>query len=154
MDTIRYLYISALVILLSASQIPAKGVGSVLKPVAEKRVALRAAIEDLMATFGQQYPRGREYLARLAELEKAGAGASQAEFAALQREALLANPLMRFDKLLLVRREDKGNLGLTPNWGGKTDIAKAGYDNEIAILSPVRPDGALTTLYRPAAREY
>ena len=53
-----------------------------------------------------------------------------------------------------MRREEKGDLGLTPNWGGKTDIAKVGYDNEIVILSPVSPDGTLTTLYRTADREF
>ncbi|MFV2070415.1 MAG: hypothetical protein ACC645_25905, partial [Pirellulales bacterium] len=30
--------------------------------------SLRLAIEDLIATFGQQYPQGREYLARLEPL--------------------------------------------------------------------------------------
>ena len=119
--------------------------------------SLRLAIEDLNAAFGPRYPRAGEYLARLAALEKRGAGddpAGRAELAALQREALLANPLLGFDKLLLVRREDKGDLGLTPNWGGKTDIGKTGYDNEIMILSPVSPDGNLTTVYRPADREF
>ena len=119
--------------------------------------SLRLAIEDLNAAFGPRYPRAGEYLARLAALEKRGAGddpAGRAELAALQREALLANPLLGFDKLLLVRREDKGDLGLTPNWGGKTDIGKTGYDNEIVILSPVSPDGNLTTVYRPADREF
>lgn len=119
--------------------------------------SLRLAIEDLIATFGPRYPQGGEYLARLAALEKSGVGdnpAGLAELAGLQREALLANPLLQFDKLLLVRREDKGDLGLTPNWGGKTDIRKTGYDNEIVVLSSVRPNGTLTTLYRPADREF
>ncbi|MFH1269126.1 MAG: hypothetical protein ABIK89_25645, partial [Planctomycetota bacterium] len=116
--------------------------------------ALRLAIEDLIATFGPGYPKGYEYLARLEVLEKNGAEGDLAEFTALKREALLANPLLRFDKLLLVRREEKGDLGLTPNWGGKVDIAKTGYDNEIVILSPVTPEGTLTTLYRPTDHEF
>ncbi len=115
--------------------------------------SLRLAIEDLIATFGGRYREGREYLRRLEDLKKGGAADAPAKFAALQRDALLANPLLGFDKLLLVRRAD-GNLGMTPNWGGKTDIAKAGYDNEIVVLSPVSPDGALRTVYRPAAGEF
>lgn len=115
--------------------------------------SLRMAIEDLIATLGPQYPNGRVFLRRLEEIEKIGGADSQPRFAALQREALLANPLLKFDKLLLVRRAES-NLGLTPNWGGKTDIPKTGYDNEIVVLSPVSPDGSLTTLYRPADREF
>jgi formylglycine-generating enzyme required for sulfatase activity/cytochrome c553 len=115
--------------------------------------SLRLAIEDLIETFGQRYPQGREYLARLESLEQGSGSGDLTELTALGREALLANPLLSFDKLLLVRREEKGDLGLTPNWGGKIDIAKTGYDNEIAVLSPVSPDGALTTLYRPSNQE-
>jgi len=116
--------------------------------------ALRLAIEDLIATFGPRYTKGREYLARLEALEKSGVEGDLTALAALKREALLANPLLRFDKLLLVRREEKGDLGLTPNWGGKIDIAKTGYDNEIVVLSPVGPEGTLTTVYRPANHEF
>ena len=111
--------------------------------------ALRLAIEDLIATFGDRYPKGREYLARLEALQRSGLGGDRPEFGALRREALLANPLLSFERLLLVRRKDQGDLGLTPNWGGKIDIGKTGYDNEIVILSPVSPDGTLTTVYRP-----
>jgi formylglycine-generating enzyme required for sulfatase activity len=151
--------------------VPLAALGTPLVPAAESPVgapsatraasgnlkSLRLAIEDLTAAFGSRYPRGGEYLARLAALEQRVGGndpAGLAEFAALHREALLANPLLQFDKLLLVRREDKGDLGLTPNWGGKTDIGKTGYDNELMILSPVGPDGNLATVYRPAGREF
>ncbi len=77
-------------------------------------IALRRAIEDLMATYGSQYPGGREFLDRLdkfedgllAQLGKADpAPMMQAkEYQDLCREALLANPLMKFEKLLVVRR--------------------------------------------------
>ncbi len=59
--------------------------------------ALRLAIEDLIATFGQGYPRGREYLARLGRVDAAG-------FAQLQREALVDNPLVSGQPLLFVVR--------------------------------------------------
>lgn len=62
---------------------------------------LRAAIEDLTATFKDHYPHGREYLARLDRIDEqlktaAGPQAEQlrAEREALRREALVANPLV------------------------------------------------------------
>ncbi|MBC8372201.1 MAG: hypothetical protein H8E53_01295, partial [Planctomycetes bacterium] len=65
--------------------------------------SLRMAIKDLTATHGAKYPKGKAFLARLDALEpqlKEGKGAEG--FEALRREALLANPLLDFDKLLLV----------------------------------------------------
>ena len=40
-------------------------------------------------------------------------------------------------------------LGLPLNFASNSSLDPAGYDNEIAVLSPVRPGGKLTTLYRP-----
>jgi formylglycine-generating enzyme required for sulfatase activity len=120
---------------------------------------LRRAIVDLMETHGSKYPGGQEYLDRLARVEKArdtiiadggsdteGVVRLAADITALKREALLANPLLDFDRLLLIKR--RGNLGLPQNWQGNC-VLRGGFDNEIAVLSPVRPDGTLTTLYRP-----
>jgi len=79
-------------------------------------------------------------------------------FGALQREALLANPLLNFDRLLLIKRRSqtvdakgkaKEDLGLPQNWQGNC-VLRRNYENEIAVLSPVRPDGKLTTLFKPA----
>ena len=82
--------------------------------------AMRLAIQDLMQSFPDRYPQGAEYLKRLDEFEKrwpqiqAGAavrdGAAQGELdklLAFQREALLANPLLDFERLLVVRRAVK-----------------------------------------------
>ncbi len=118
--------------------------------------SLELAVSDLIATFAERYPRGPEYLKRLTELkrshDKAGdelpAGAIARRFAALRDEALLDNPLLRFDRLLLVDR-GAGNLGLPANWEGNSSLGAAGFDNRICFLSPVRPEGELTTLYRP-----
>ncbi|NQU25110.1 MAG: hypothetical protein HQ567_27810, partial [Candidatus Nealsonbacteria bacterium] len=120
---------------------------------------LRRAITDLTESFGSRYPQGPQYLARLTNLEKLrnaallkGVGDLKAlvrvgdEFQALRTEALLANPLLDFDKLMLIKR--RGNLGLPQNWQGNC-VMRGGFDNEIAVLSPARPDGELTTLYRP-----
>jgi len=125
---------------------------------------LRRAINDLMETFGNRYPKGKVYLDRLAQIEKTrdvaltqgAAGADKLlqatdEFEALRNEALLANPLLDFDNLLVIRR--RGNLGLPQNWQGNC-VMKGSYDNEIAVLSPVRPDGALTTVYRPENKSF
>ena len=53
--------------------------------------ALREAIVFLQATYGSRYPRGAEFLDRLASLEKEPDATA---LAALQREALIANPLV------------------------------------------------------------
>jgi len=72
---------------------------------------LQAAIEDLQATFGGRYPGGPRYLARLGRLRREAQAASdrqaeelQAEFDALKREALIANPLVSGQPILFVVR--------------------------------------------------
>lgn len=73
--------------------------------------ALRQAITDLQRSFGERYPRGQEFLARLAAIEhrlSAATGADQeaarADFLRLQREALVANPLVSGQPILFVVR--------------------------------------------------
>jgi len=113
--------------------------------------ALRLAIEDLTKSFPRTYP--RKYLKRVKEIEKALNGADDETIRAMvtdlidfRCEALLANPLLDFDKLILVKRH--GDPGMPQNWVG--NCAKRGpFNNEIAVLSPVSPGGKLTTLYRP-----
>ncbi|MBM4039250.1 MAG: hypothetical protein FJ290_12120 [Planctomycetes bacterium] len=161
--------------------------------------ALRAAIEDLADTYPAKYTRGKEFLTRLEALEKAIVGIAETkgdpsaslrtgpaavkkladvgdEIAKLRTEALLTcNPLIDFDKLLVVKRSAR-NLGLPQNWVTNADIAKTGYDNEIAVLTlPKAPSpqpspqgrggerppeggttngGQLTTLYKPPKGEF
>jgi formylglycine-generating enzyme required for sulfatase activity len=127
--------------------------------------AVRLAVDDLIATHGARYPRGVEYRARLLALEGAVAAAKAACVAAddaallallgpvsryqeIRDEALLANPLLDAGQLMLVRRSS-GKLGLPANWQGNSSISATGYDNAIVVLSPVRPTGTLTTLYKP-----
>ncbi len=121
--------------------------------------ALRLAIEDLARAYPQRYAKGAEFLQRLEALAASAQAAPADErprkvFADLQREALVtANPLLDFDRLLLIRRADPGGadgqgLGLPQNWQGNSAI-RGNFDNEIAVLSPVRPDGQLTALFRP-----
>ena len=100
--------------------------------------ALRRGIKDLAKNSPNQYPRATEFLNRLGELEKAAA-ANPADpklaedFRKLRAEALLANPLLDFNKLLLVKRREN-KLGLAQNWQGNCALPKEGYDNQIALL--------------------
>jgi len=111
--------------------------------------ALRMAIEDLIESYTVEYPRGKEYLARADEIEKLPAGQQRDdELRQLKRVALLDNPLLKFRKLLLVRRKT-GRQGLPCNWQGNESLPRTGYDNEIAVLSLDRPDGELQTVFRP-----
>jgi formylglycine-generating enzyme required for sulfatase activity len=114
--------------------------------------AVRRAIEDLIATFGERYPNGRRYLSRLGVLEKSAAGTDAAEqLRALRDEALLANPLLDFDRLLLVRRRKHDGMFVN---GSARWYPRSGFEDQIAVLSPVRPGGKLTTLYRPAGPSF
>ena len=136
-------------------------------PTDVKIDALRMAINDLMTTFDDKYPNGPAYLERLGKLEEAGEKLKQQEnegaqdleaarkklvddLVALRKEALLANPLMNFDRLLLVTRGNKSpSLGLPRNWQSNCSLPKSGFDDRIAVLSPVRPEGEITTLHKP-----
>ena len=120
---------------------------------AEQLQSLRLAITDLTATFGARYPQGQAFAGRLAELERrlAESGpnpAWAADLTKLQSDALLANPLLDFEKLLLIQR-DAANLGLPQNWEGNSSLPHAGFNNQLAVLSPVRPEGELRPLFRP-----
>lgn len=133
--------------------------------------ALRAAIADLADSYPEKYTRGKEFIQRLDALEGAVVEVAEGskksdpesakrltdigeEIAKLRTEALIVhNPLFDFDKLLVVKRSNR-NLGLPQNWVTNADIAKTGYDNEIAVISPVRPNAPLTTLYKPPKGEF
>ena len=111
--------------------------------------SLRLAIDDLIATFGEKYPLGDKYLKRLDKLEtqaKTDVSDVQPKLDALANEALLANPLLNFDKLIVRKSAD---VSTPANWQGNTSLRSKHFDNEISTLSPVNPNGTLTTLYRP-----
>lgn len=136
----------------SAKRAASSGAGRAeMNPVtAETFDHLRDAIDDLIETFGDGYPQGptyRERLERLIRRHKAGQSVAE-EFRQLQREALLANPLIDFDKMLVLKRR-RGQLGLPTNHQCNSALNQRGYDNELAILSPIRGERTLRTLYRP-----
>ncbi|MCB1127720.1 MAG: formylglycine-generating enzyme family protein, partial [Verrucomicrobiae bacterium] len=70
------------------------------------------------------------------------------EFEALKDEALLANPLLGFDRLLMIRRR-ADRMGLPNNFNGNPDIAPTGYGNTLVVLSPVRQGGEVATIFKP-----
>ncbi|MEW6357444.1 MAG: SUMF1/EgtB/PvdO family nonheme iron enzyme [Planctomycetota bacterium] len=138
----------------------------------KKVESLRLAVNDQGETFGDRYPKAT-LMKRVMGLQSRGdlilADALAAGDSALKgvlafrdeigpaaREILLTNPLLDFDRLLIVKRS-AGNLGLPANWQGNCSLQKTGYDNEIGVLFALRPDLAKaqwTTLYRPPKGEF
>ena len=70
------------------------------------------------------------------------------QFQKLRAEALLANPLLDFRRLLLIKRKED-HLGLPQNWQGNCALPKSGYDNEIATLDLKDVAAGPKTLFRP-----
>ncbi|NOZ21443.1 MAG: SUMF1/EgtB/PvdO family nonheme iron enzyme [Planctomycetes bacterium] len=138
----------------------------------QKRIsAIRMAVDDQGETFGDRYPKA-ELMQRVDAMQAKcdtilrnvlATGNKvlkevlmfRDEIEPVAREILLANPLLDFDRLLIVKRSTR-NLGLPANWQGNSSLRKTGYDNEIAVL-PMQPNPAktqLTTLYRPPKGEF
>ena len=120
-------------------------------PNAEKPdpAAIRRAINDLIETFGTQYPKGKEYLAELDNLDAGKAPLE--EYERLRRQALLLdNPYIDFDKVVFVRRHKKGpSLAFSANWNSNSSLPRGGYDDEIMTLSIKNPETAPTSFYKP-----
>ena len=117
--------------------------------------ALRRAIEDLAHTFGKRYANGSRYLARLGKLEAAATAEKdiRKEFTALQREALLANPLLDFQDVLLVKRPAKSpSLGLPHNWESNCSLPGNGYDDELCVWSLKDTGAEPRTLFQPGGK--
>ncbi len=143
--------------------------------------ALRRAIRDLSAKFPSQYTKGGEYLRRAGECEarrpallaalkkrKAAALDETESIFAFHSEALLANPLLDFDRILVVKRKPLGDprlpesasfglgefLGLPrqSSWQIHAIPQVFGWENEIATLSSLRRGGLLQTLFKPPSR--
>lgn len=133
--------------------------------------ALSRALEDLSRRFPERYPQSER---NRAEIERARAGADAISagmgrheveaferakrIVALQREILLANPLLDFDRLLLVRRRlgpaarsaMGGELGIgAANHTSNDATRRTGWDNEIAVLTGLRTSPTVSALYKP-----
>ena len=71
--------------------------------------------------------------------------------ARLEARLVRLNPLLDFDSLLLVRRKASSpSLGLPQNWQSNCVLPPSGFDDDLAMLSPLTPGGSLKTVFRPA----
>ena len=132
--------------------------------------ALERAIRDLRRRFPASYDPGSEYLDRLPAIERSlpevTAGVRERRIEALerargilafQREVLLADPTIDFERLLLLVRRvagARGDLagaesGLPANWQGNSVLPKRGWDNRIAVMELRDPGAPLETVWRP-----
>jgi len=129
-----------------------------LPPGSVNVATLRMAIEDMNSEFGPRYPQGPQYLKQLAALEKKQRAAENGTpeqkqpvedaLATLRRQAMLAHPLLKFDKphgppggLLFVKRftNSAGHI-YEDHYGGRT------MGGNLCILSPVAPGGKVTEI--------
>ncbi len=121
--------------------------------------AVELALADMAARWPQQcgqydrvWCRGlsarRERLLRLLGAQDTSAILEARTLLAETRAALLSNPLLESDHLLLIRRQTN-NLALPQNWQQQREVSRKGLTNEIAILSQLRKAPVLQTLYRP-----
>jgi formylglycine-generating enzyme required for sulfatase activity len=116
-----------------------------LSPALDKE-PLRLAIMDLAASHGERYPRATEFMERL---EQVG---DEDGFTALRREALLANPLLDFDRILLLERGVQAGKHLPQNWEGNSSLTRGEVQNRIAILRNIRKQPELETIHQPENR--
>jgi formylglycine-generating enzyme required for sulfatase activity len=122
--------------------------------------ALRMAVKDIGSCFPGRYPRGPEWLQKLDYLEANAQDVSgtnlaslTAELAKLRRESLLANPLLDFDRMLVVKRK-ADRLALPQNWESNSTLPRGGLDNEITVLSGLRGKVELRPFYRPEGGKF
>lgn len=123
------------------------------------------AIENMIETFGEDYPMGRQYLKAYQQLwnafqqadnERAKAQALWAMYR-LRREALLANPLLDFDRVLVVQRRfgDRARsvvgtaAGHPDSFATEVNVRPTGWDNEIAVVSNIRRTPEIQTIFKP-----
>jgi len=143
------------------------------EPASNTPETLRAAIKDLTAAFGDRYPNGSKYLARLDAIDKAlgesdrtKQQAAQKAFETLQREALVANPYVSGQPWLIEVREQywhnhgpmgtmfqtgddhKSDCGGLKAWrgdGGRFEVLRFGADGRVAAVDKIieSPKGVL-----------
>jgi len=111
----------------------------------------RRMIEHLNKTYGRKYAGGKTFLKRLETIEAkfkvdARDASAEAELSALIREASLANPLLDFDKILVIRR--KGEANRTLNSHTTATLKPTGWDNEISEISSLRGEVNVRSVYR------
>ncbi len=131
---------------------------------------LQRAVADLAQDFPPERFPAQMFLSRLTELRQSlmvapqSRGQTQLSLRELQAEYVRRHPLLQFGKLLVVKRRPRWlsptgkpmargpaglELGMPSNHECNSSLARTGYDNELAILEPVAPEGTFRTLYRP-----
>ncbi len=126
--------------------------------------SVRLALEDMAARWPQTC--AKDDLAWCAALEErrdallkrldGGEQSAQAEALSLLgqvRTALLANPLLDMDRLLVVRR-GANNLALPSNWSQQREVNRKGLINEIAVMTNLRGQPAVQALHKAAPGTY
>jgi formylglycine-generating enzyme required for sulfatase activity len=123
------------------------------------RESLRLAVQYLIDTYGDRYPRGAEFLKRL-DAEVMG-DATSGPFLALKREALLLeNPAIDFDRMLLVQAKRNGKR-YSANWQTRVSCdSRSRLDKKLGtrvpsyedalLLAPIKGDGVEQIVYGPA----
>lgn len=124
--------------------------------------ALSRSIKYLTRRYRKTYPNGKAYMERLkaytAVVDSVKSGLAEnnleaftkaSEMLAFQRKAMLDNPLLDFDKLLVTKRKSEGTYGLSWNWQGNTSIPNyRGLNNEIVTISLKDQEAVPETLIR------
>ncbi len=137
---------------------------------------LRQSVEDLSGSYPTTYGT-KNFLNQLSEWESKLDGIREGldennpeakkqlqQFLKFRREALLANPLLDFDELLIIKRKPLGDPRLAKNKRGLVEfhgiprqsswqtykIANLlDYQNEIVVLSDLRGNADLKTVFKP-----
>ncbi|MDR1492017.1 MAG: SUMF1/EgtB/PvdO family nonheme iron enzyme [Planctomycetaceae bacterium] len=110
--------------------------------------AIRRAIVDLIETYHEKYPKGKDYLTQLDAI-LAQSPVDQNALEKLRYEAVFQNnPVINFDQILLVRRNNKGSrLGFPANWESNSSLPKNGYNDEIMSFDVKSKE--LSPVYKP-----
>ena len=112
----------------------------------EIRITLKRAIEAIADEYGDAYP-ADQYLQELESLPADDLAAHQA----LQRKALLANPTLDFDDILLIRRHfgAKARTVISSKIGARkgnfnsiTQTERTGWDTSLVLLRDAFKDGS------------
>lgn len=123
-----------------------------IKDMAETWPDKYTAVERLkdLEEFGQKH----DSLLQALKDSKPEALAEAARLVNAIRSALLANPLVDFKEILLIRRGVSGPNGLPNNWEGNSSLQKKGYDNEIMTMTVKNPGAKLVSIYKPGNTEF
>ena len=138
----------------------------------------RLSINNLIDKFGHEYPDGDNFLSQLNDIEsnylkekksknQSGIIEVYQDLQRYQKKAILSAPIIDFKELLLVKRKinmknwDKipqklkiERFGFPSNHECNTSLPKAGYENEIALLTDPGDTPTLKTLLRSTTNGY